>query len=355
MLVAARMNMDMNVLPPQRVPYVVCQYKRIYEQIHEKMHDYYVTAKKMKVLNMTSNLLDGVLEVGSQPIVEVSAHRQHSRPVTGWKTQSRVLRAKGEVRHQTNNICSRCNNTRIYDHSQSAMICDICGDSITVMDVESQPRHRVVNCHADFRKAATYENIIAKEPTPIPAKILDFSKSSTAYKRKNHFRDVITYIQVKSNFKVGQEMIDFVISELIKQRYTKEDFPIIGIAKIEEIVHKYKLTKLYSHVWQIHTEITGIPPPYIEPEHEAEMMRMFDLIQEPFERHRGARSSMLPCQYLAYKFSEMRGWHTYIECNYFRLLKTREKIKQCDRIFEKICEDLAHENFVFIPTDIFTS
>ena len=339
-------------LPPERAPHVVCQYARIHEQIYEKLRDCYVTAKKMKVLNMASNLLQNVVEIGSQPIVEVSPSRQHTRPMTGWTTQSRKLRAKGEVKIQDRRICVQCNTQRIFDPRQSAMICESCGDSITVIDESTQPKPRVVNCHADYRHAATYENIAERDATPVPAKIADFSKSSTAYKRKNHFRDVLMNIQAKSNFRVEQQVIDFVIAELYRQRFKDEDFPKLRFEKIKEIVHRFKLTKYYSHTRQIHSEITGIPPPIITDQHVQEMFDMFDMIQEPFERHRGTRSSMLPCHYLYYKFCEMKGWTQYLE--YFHLLKTREKIKQCDRIWEPICHDLADQGFIFIPTDVLT-
>lgn len=351
MIAAAR---DLNMLPPYAAPKVMCQYDRILKQLGDRLHDHFVTAKKMKLVDISSNLLKNVIDIGSQPIVEESTYRQqHTRVITGWKTKSRKIRANEHVVPQSQNMCMVCGVARIYDAKQSAMICDSCGDSITVIDSRSQPERRVVNCFSESRHAATYENIVARDSTAIPAKITSTVQGSPAYKQKNHFRDVLKFIQCKSNFKVPQEMIDFVIAQLLKERYTPDDFPRISFKKIDDIVHEHKLTKLYSHTYQIHSEITGVPPPFIEPEHEEEMLRMFDLIQESFERHRGTRSSMLPCRYLGYKFSEIRGWTQYLD--YFQLLKTREKIKQCDRIFEPICDDLRDEGFVFRPTDVFTS
>jgi hypothetical protein len=72
---------------------------------------------------------------------------------------------------------------------------------------------------------------------------------------------------------------------------------------------------------------------------ENQIRQMFKAIQEPFAIYcPKGRKNFLSYNYVLHKFSELLMLHQFISC--FPLLKSREKLQEQDRIWEKICKHL---------------
>jgi hypothetical protein len=73
---------------------------------------------------------------------------------------------------------------------------------------------------------------------------------------------------------------------------------------------------------------------------------MFRDIQEPFMRHCPPnRKNFLSYSYVLHKFCQLLELDEYLP--YFKLLKSTEKLRDQDRIWMKVCEELK---FQFIPS-----
>ena len=97
------------------------------------------------------------------------------------------------------------------------------------------------------------------------------------------------------------------------------------------------------------THLQAAPPKEITPEiykFEEKLKKMFDKIQEPFEKHCPKdRINFLSYSYVLHKFFQLLELDDYVRC--FPLLKSRTKLRIQDEIWKKICEELDWE---FIPT-----
>jgi hypothetical protein len=110
------------------------------------------------------------------------------------------------------------------------------------------------------------------------------------------------------------------------------------IQTIKNILKKLKLNEYYEHIAYIISKITGQPAPTINRETEEKLKKMFDKIQEPFEKYCPKnRINFLSYSYVLHKFFQLLELDNYIKC--FPLLKSRTKLRIQDEMWKKICED----------------
>jgi RNase P subunit RPR2 len=101
---------------------------------------------------------------------------------------------------------------------------------------------------------------------------------------------------------------------------------------------KLKLNEYYEHIAYIISKITGQPAPTINRETEEKLKKMFDKIQEPFEKYCPKnRINFLSYSYVLHKFFQLIELDNYVKC--FPLLKSRTKLRIQDEMWKKICED----------------
>ena len=116
--------------------------------------------------------------------------------------------------------------------------------------------------------------------------------------------------------------------------------------KVKEILKNLGYQSYYEHVTHIISKLSGVPPPTINRDTEEKLRHMFKQIQVPFENHcPKSRINFLSYSYVLHKFCELLELDEFIKC--FPLLKSREKLRQQDKIWELICRDLRWE---FIPS-----
>jgi hypothetical protein len=146
----------------------------------------------------------------------------------------------------------------------------------------------------------------------------------------------LSQFQAKESTEIPDDIINMIKIELKKNRIKNIDYSQISQVKI--ILKKLKLNEYYEHIAYIISKITNKPAPSINRETEEKLKKMFDKIQEPFEKHCPKdRINFLSYSYVLHKFFQLLELDDYVKC--FPLLKSRTKLRIQDEIWKKICDD----------------
>ena len=163
-----------------------------------------------------------------------------------------------------------------------------------------------------------------------------------AYKRINHFKEILAQSQGKETTQIPPDVIENIKLQIKKERI---ELAQITNIKTKEILKKLGYNKYYEHIPFIKDKL-GIKPPIMSPELEETLCNLFIELQSPYSKFcPDDRVNFLNYYYTAYKLCELLGEEKYLTL--FPLLKDREKRIEQDDIWKKICEELDWE---FIPT-----
>ena len=212
-------------------------------------------------------------------------------------------------------ICRYCNSGELIPiEDEGILICNNCSRHIPYLIETDKPSY--------------------KEP---PKEVCFY-----AYKRINHFKEILAQFQGKETTQIPIEVIDNIKLQIKKERIELSE---ISNQKTKEILKKLGYNKYYEHIQFIKDKL-GIKPPVMSPELEETMCNLFMELQSPYSKFcPDDRVNFLNYYYTAYKLCELLGEDNYLE--YFPMLKDREKRIEQDNIWKKICGEL---NWEFIPT-----
>ena len=163
-----------------------------------------------------------------------------------------------------------------------------------------------------------------------------------AYKRINHFREILAQFQAKETTCIPENVL-----ESIKQQIKKERIEITQFTdkKAKEIMKKLGFNKYYEHIPFIKDKL-GIKPPVMTPDLEDRLCNLFMEIQGPYAKFcPDDRVNFLNYYYTVYKLCELLGRREFLP--FFPMLKDREKRIEQDQIWKQICIEL---DWVFIAT-----
>ena len=212
-------------------------------------------------------------------------------------------------------ICQVCHKGELIPlEDEGILICNLCFRSIPYLIENEKPSY--------------------KEP---PKEVCFY-----AYKRINHFKEILAQFQGKETTQIPDEVIENIKLQIKKERI---DLTQINNIKTKEILKKLGYNKYYEHIPFIKDKL-GIKPPIMSPELEDTLCNLFIELQSPYSKYcPDDRVNFLNYYYTAYKLCELLGETHYLE--HFPMLKDREKRIEQDSIWRKICEELDWE---FIPT-----
>jgi hypothetical protein len=163
-----------------------------------------------------------------------------------------------------------------------------------------------------------------------------------AYKRINHFKEILAQFQGKETTQIPPDVIENIKSQIKKERI---DLSQLTNYKTKEILKKLGYNKYYEHIPFIKDKL-GIKPPVMTQELEETLCNLFVELQAPYSKFcPDDRVNFLNYYYTAYKLCELLGETQYLKD--FPMLKDREKRVEQDIIWKQICEELDWE---FIPT-----
>lgn len=212
-------------------------------------------------------------------------------------------------------ICRECNKGELIpiDH-EGVLVCNFCHASISFLIENDKPSY--------------------KEP---PKEVCFY-----AYKRINHFREILAQFQAKETTQIPDDVLENIKQQIKKERITNQD---ITNKRAKEILKKLGYNKYYEHIPFIKDKL-GIKPPVMTPELEERLCSLFMDIQAPYAKYcPDNRVNFLNYYYTVYKLCELLEQYEFL--NYFPMLKDREKRIEQDEIWRNICEELDWE---FIPT-----
>ena len=163
-----------------------------------------------------------------------------------------------------------------------------------------------------------------------------------AYKRINHFKEILAQFQGKETTQIPKEVIENIKLQIKKERV---DLSQLSNYKTKEILKKLGYNKYYEHIPFIKEKL-GIKPPVMSQELEETLCNLFIELQSPYSKFcPDDRVNFLNYYYTAYKLCELLGQEEYLP--HFPMLKDREKRVEQDIIWKQICDDLDWE---FIST-----
>jgi hypothetical protein len=164
-----------------------------------------------------------------------------------------------------------------------------------------------------------------------------------AYKRINHFNELLAQFQAKGSTEIPQDIFDQIITELKKQRIT--DFKNLKHKQMREVLRKLKLNRQYDHIPFIISRLNGSIAPVMSRETEEKLRHMFKEIQPSFQKHCPKnRRNFLSYSYVLYKFCELLELDEFLGS--FPLLKNRDKLYQQSKVWEQICKEMGWQ---YIP------
>ena len=163
-----------------------------------------------------------------------------------------------------------------------------------------------------------------------------------AYKKINHFKEILAQFQGKETTQIPVEVIENLKYQIKKERI---ECSKLTYYKTKELLKKLGYNKYYEHINFIKDKL-GIKPPIISQELEETLCNFFMEIQYPYAKHcPDYRVNFLDYYYVLYKLFELLDETQYLP--EIPMLKDREKLIEQDAIWKKICEELDWE---FIAT-----
>jgi len=163
-----------------------------------------------------------------------------------------------------------------------------------------------------------------------------------AYKRINHFREILAQFQAKETTEIPEQVLTNIKQQIIKERISLEQ---LTNKRTKEILKKLGYNKYYEHIPFIKDKL-GIKPPIMTVELESTLCSLFMDIQVPYAKCcPDDRVNFLNYYYTVYKLCELLDQTQFLP--YFPMLKDRAKRIEQDEIWQKICTEL---DWAYIPT-----
>jgi hypothetical protein len=214
----------------------------------------------------------------------------------------------------THDVCKKCQGELIYVLHEGVVICNVCSEQFPYLIEHEKPSY--------------------KEP---PKEVCFY-----AYKRINHFREILAQFQAKETTQIPEEVLTNIVNQIKKERMKVED---MTNKNAKDILKKLGYNKYYEHIPFIKDKL-GIKPPVMDPQLEDKLCSLFMEIQRPYAKHcPDNRVNFLNYYYVLYKICELLGEVTFLP--FFPLLKDPVKRIEQDEIWKKICKEL---NWEFIET-----
>jgi hypothetical protein len=212
-------------------------------------------------------------------------------------------------------VCQNCHKGELIPiEDEGIIICNVCATSNPYLIENEKPSY--------------------KEP---PKEVCFY-----AYKRINHFKEILAQFQGKETTQIPLDVIENIKLQIKKERTSI--FQITNL-KTKEILKKLGYNKYYEHIPFIKDKL-GIKPPVMTQKLESTLCNLFIELQAPYSKFcPDDRVNFLNYYYTAYKLCELLGEHSYLE--HFPMLKDPEKRMEQDFIWKKICFELDWE---FIST-----
>lgn len=208
--------------------------------------------------------------------------------------------------------CKSCSNEMILIQSEGYFICQNCSEAEYVIIESEVPSHK--------------DSMNEKPKYP--------------YNPINHLIEKLNQYQAKQTTVIKPKIYEIIKIELKKRMIDLED---VTPELIQDILKKYRKNMYYEHHYLIFSHITNTPPPSITRDEEDDIKKMFKMTEKPFKLFKpDSRDNYLNYSYVLNKLFLIKAEtdnnsKMLINAKYFKLLKSRDKLKMQDAIWKKIC------------------
>ena len=247
------------------------------------------------------------------------------------KANQDVNKSNTNIEKYMSNIDS--NYLNINNYINQTDICRLCNDG-ELIPVEHEGLLICNKCFKHVKFLVDNDKPTYKEP---PKEVCFY-----AYKRINHFREILAQFQAKETTLIPNEIIENIKLQIKKERL---DIKTMSNKNIKDVLKNLHYNKYYEHIPFIKDKL-GVKPPVMSQELEEILCNLFIDIQAPYAKYcPDDRVNFLNYYYTIYKLCELLNQHQFL--SYFPMLKDREKRIEQDEIWKNICEELEWK---FIPT-----
>ena len=287
--------------------------KKYYLNNNKYIFDYFETKKSVSLGNNKTKLLNSFFKIKTnEEVIQTNENKDNIQKYLSNLDESFIDINKFVFE---TDICQFCKKGELIpiDH-EGIMVCNNCCKHIQYLVENEKPSY--------------------KEP---PKEACFY-----AYKRINHFREILAQFQAKETTQIPEDVLENIKNQIKKERIGLKN---LSNKKAKEILKKLGYNKYYEHIPFIKDKL-GIKPPVMTPELEESLCNLFMEIQAPYAKFcPDDRVNFLNYYYTVYKLCELLDQNQFLP--YFPMLKDREKRIEQDEIWKKICGEL---NWEFIPT-----
>ena len=308
-------NLKIKELKNKKKDYFLDNSKYIFEYFENKKN---ISNEEAKVLNNTNNknqILNQFFKI-KEPSIQKNKHESgNNNIVQKYLSNIDDMFLDMNAYIYPTDICKFCNKGELLPlEDEGVLMCNACYRYIPYLIENEKPSY--------------------KEP---PKEVCFY-----AYKRINHFKEILSQFQGKETTQIPDDVIENIKLQIKKERIELTEITNI---KTKEILKKLGYNKYYEHIPFIKNKL-GIKPPIMSSELEETLCNLFIELQSPYSKFcPDDRVNFLNYYYTAYKLCELLGEVQYLE--HFPMLKDKEKRVEQDNIWKKICAEL---NWEFIPT-----
>ena len=241
-----------------------------------------------------------------------------------------------KTKNEVNKYLENINNTKFIDLNNyvfNGEKCKSCGGELIPVDHEGI---KVCNkCGKQQKFLVEHDKPSYKDP---PKEVCFY-----AYKRINHFREILSQFQAKETTQIPEQVIEDIKNQIKKERISIYD---LTTKKSKDILKKLGYNKYYEHIPFIKDKL-GIKPPIMTPELEDKLCNLFMEIEKQYSKHcPNDRVNFLNYYYVLFKLCELLDERSFL--SYFPMLKDPIKRIEQDITWKKICNEM---NWQFIPTE----
>ena len=209
--------------------------------------------------------------------------------------------------------CKNCSYELILMQSEGYFICQNC----------SQAEYVIIESEIPSHKDAMNE------------------KPKYPYNPINHLIEKLNQYQAKQTTIIPSTIYDMIKLELKKRMVNIDNITPEIILKI---LKKYRKDMFYEHHFLIFSHITGIPPPSLSRDEEDDIKKMYRMNEKAYKLYK--QDSRENNQNYSYVLNKLFLIKAEMDSNpkmlnnskYFKLLKSRDKLKMHDAIWKKICK-----------------
>jgi predicted RNA-binding Zn-ribbon protein involved in translation (DUF1610 family) len=222
-----------------------------------------------------------------------------------------VKKTESKDKHEES-ICEDCKIPKVLQYKESKYICPMCGvEEITQIDSD----------RPSF-----------KDPPP--------DANYFAYKRINHFNELLAQFQAKESTHIPKDVFDAIKRELKKERKQIKDLDFELVKNYLKKYNDQRYTQYYDHIYHIINRLNGDKPLNMTPEMENNLRILFQKIQAPFNKYCPSdRKNFISYNFVFYKFCKLLGYNEFL--HYFPLLKSKDKLYEQEKIWQKIMTDIG--------------